>query len=181
MKTISFGLALFNPVAKAGDDLTVNEFDTVHFDGGLSSDNVRIEAYQWTFTFDGEVVTLSGINPFFTFTGAGKYVVTLNATDGEGNWATDEVVVTVRDKSPPVVIPGEDMEVDQIFLPSSLKYHKLVYQNNRLVGVSCINSMLDPGIMYQLVRRRVDLSEVRRNFAASPLDIGRLLMSRIRC
>jgi phenylglyoxylate dehydrogenase epsilon subunit len=76
---------------------------------------------------------------------------------------------------------SEDLEVDQMFFPSSLNYQKLVYQNNRLVGVSCINTMLDPGIMYQLVRRGVDLSEVRKNFAASPLDIGRLLMSRIWC
>ncbi len=74
---------------------------------------------------------------------------------------------------------GEDMEVDQMFLPTSMQYQKLVYQNDRLVGVSSINTMLDPGIMYQLIQRRVDLSEVKKSFAAAPLEMGRLLMSRI--
>ena len=74
---------------------------------------------------------------------------------------------------------ADGMEVDQVFLPTSLQYQKLVFQNDRLVGVSCINTLLDPGIMYQLIRRRVDLKEFKARFAASPLEMGRIVMSKI--
>jgi len=47
------------------------------------------------------------------------------------------------------------------------------------VAVSGVNTMLDPGIMYELVRQRVDLSEVKARFAAGPLQMGRILMSKI--
>jgi phenylglyoxylate dehydrogenase epsilon subunit len=73
----------------------------------------------------------------------------------------------------------EGMEVDQVFLPSSLQYRKLVFQDDRLVGASGIDSDLDPGIMCQLIRQRVDLGEVKGRFAAEPLETGRILMSKI--
>jgi phenylglyoxylate dehydrogenase epsilon subunit len=77
--------------------------------------------------------------------------------------------------------PCEGIQVDLMFLPASQHYQKLVYQNNRLVGVSCINSSLDPGIMYQLIKRQVDLTEVKKDFSTAPRDMGRLLMSRTWC
>jgi len=40
-------------------------------------------------------------------------VVTLNVTDAAGNWAVDEMVVTVRDTTPPAAVAGPDVEVDQ--------------------------------------------------------------------
>jgi phenylglyoxylate dehydrogenase epsilon subunit len=73
----------------------------------------------------------------------------------------------------------DDMEVDQVFLPSSLQYQKLVFHKDRLVGVSGINSMLEPGIMYQLVKRRLDLSDVKKRFASNPLEMGRVMMSQM--
>jgi phenylglyoxylate dehydrogenase epsilon subunit len=78
-------------------------------------------------------------------------------------------------------VPGEGMEVDLTFLPASQQYQKLVYRNNRLVGVSCVNSSLDPGIMYQLIKRQVDLSAVKKGFSTAPREMGRLLMSRTWC
>ena len=71
------------------------------------------------------------------------------------------------------------VEVDQVFLPTSFKYQKLVFQEDRLVGVSAINMMLDPGVMCQLVRRRVELKEFKGRLASEPLETGRILMSRI--
>ncbi|MBW2608872.1 MAG: FAD-dependent oxidoreductase [Deltaproteobacteria bacterium] len=73
----------------------------------------------------------------------------------------------------------KDIEVDQLFHPTSMQYQRLIYTNDCLVGVSSINTMLDPGIMYQLIQRRVDLGEVKKAFAASPLETGRILMSKI--
>jgi phenylglyoxylate dehydrogenase epsilon subunit len=74
---------------------------------------------------------------------------------------------------------AEGIEVTKEFLPADVRYQKLLFQDDRLVGASGINSDLDPGIMCQLIRRRVDLGEVKERFADAPLETGRILMSRI--
>jgi len=66
-----------------------------------------------------------------------------------------------------------------VYLPSSQRYQKLVFKNNRLVGVSAINARLDPGILRELIQRQVDLAEVKERFASAPLDTGRLLMTKL--
>ena len=76
---------------------------------------------------------------------------------------------------------SEHTEVDLMSLPASQQYQKLVYRENRLVGISCINSVLDPGIMYQLIKRQVDLGDIKKGFSTAPRETGRLLMSRIWC
>jgi phenylglyoxylate dehydrogenase epsilon subunit len=68
-------------------------------------------------------------------------------------------------------------EVDQVFLPSSCKYQKLVFSNDRLVGAAGINSDLDPGIILELIKRKISLKEVKAKFAAAPLEMSRVLMS----
>lgn len=77
--------------------------------------------------------------------------------------------------------PGgeKDVEVDRVFLPGSEQYRKFIYHGDRLVGVSSINSSLDPGIMVQIIRRQVDLGSVRKNFSSAPLETARFLMARI--
>ncbi len=74
---------------------------------------------------------------------------------------------------------GDGFEVDQVVLPSSFKYQKLVFQGNYLLGAQGINSDLDPGVLVQLIRRRVNLEEMKGKFAAAPVEMSRLLMSRI--
>jgi len=69
--------------------------------------------------------------------------------------------------------------VDRVFLPGSEQYQKLVYRGDRLVGVSCINSSLDPGIMVEIIRRQIDLGSLRKSFSSAPLETGRLLMAEI--
>jgi len=71
----------------------------------------------------------------------------------------------------------EGVEVDLIFQPTSMQYQKLVFEGDRLVGVSGINTDLDPGIMWQLIRRKVELGKMKRRLAALPLETGRILMS----
>jgi len=79
------------------------------------------------------------------------------------------------------VVPDseEGFEVGLIFQPTSMQYQKLVFEGDRLVGISGINTGLDPGIMWQLIRRKIELGKMKRKFAAFPLDTGRILMSRI--
>ena len=73
----------------------------------------------------------------------------------------------------------EGYEVKQVFLPKNLQYYKLVFKEGRLVGASGINANMDPGIMLQLIGRKVDLKGVKTQFLASPIDTGRVLMSRL--
>ncbi len=73
----------------------------------------------------------------------------------------------------------EDLEVDTIYSPAGLKYQKLVFREDRLIGASAINAALDPGVICQTIRRKVQMGEMKRGFAASPLEYGRLFMSRL--
>ena len=72
-----------------------------------------------------------------------------------------------------------NFEVNTIYFPSSRQYQKLVFQKNRLVGVSAINMELDPGILRELIQRKIDLSDVKGQFTADPLNTGRLLMTKL--
>jgi phenylglyoxylate dehydrogenase epsilon subunit len=74
---------------------------------------------------------------------------------------------------------NEGYEVEQASLPDSLQYQKLIFKKGQLVGASGINTSLDPGIMLQLIGRKVDLEEVKAQFVASPVDTGRILMSKL--
>ena len=71
----------------------------------------------------------------------------------------------------------EEIEVEKLFLPEACRYQKLAFKDDRLVGAQGINSGLDPGLMHQLIRRRVYLGEVKARFCASPLEMSRVLMS----
>jgi hypothetical protein len=100
------------PSADAGPDQNVNEDVLVAFNGSGSSDNIGIVNYTWNFT-DGALVMLYGLQPTYTFNMPGIFVVTLRVTDAEGNWATDNVTVTVRDITPPSADAGPDQVVDE--------------------------------------------------------------------
>ena len=74
---------------------------------------------------------------------------------------------------------AKGVEVNKVSLPEDTLYQKLVLQEACLVGASGINSELDPGILLQLIRRRIDLQDVRQVFADDPLGAGRVLMTKI--
>jgi phenylglyoxylate dehydrogenase epsilon subunit len=54
-----------------------------------------------------------------------------------------------------------------------------VLRDDQLVGIATINDFVDAGIMWQLIRRRVDLSAMRAAFVADPRTTGRQLMSQL--
>ena len=89
------------PTAEAGSDQTIDQGDVANLDGSLSTDNVRIVDYQWTFEYDGELRTLTGASRSFTFEIPGAYEVTLTVTDHVGLEGSDKMLVTVLDIVPP--------------------------------------------------------------------------------
>lgn len=58
------------------------------------------------------------------------------------------------------------------------RYLKIIFDGGRLTGIFGINEYFDGGIMWQLILRRIDLTEVRDRFVENPLAVGREIMSR---
>lgn len=57
------------------------------------------------------------------------------------------------------------------------RYLKVTLQDNRLKGIFGINVPFDPGIMWQLILRQLDLSALKDEFLERPQQVGRRLMS----
>jgi hypothetical protein len=102
-----------NPIAEAGPDQTIDctgPLTRVSFDGTASSDpdGDPLE-YEWCAP-DG----VFGDNDRFSPTPTGYFpigptLVTLTVTDGKGGLATDDVLITVQDAQPPVVVCTTDI------------------------------------------------------------------------
>jgi len=103
----------FAPFAKAGDDIIIDQHQTVSFDGSDSFDNGIIVNYTWSFDYNGTDNMIYGIAANFTFEAAGTYLVDLTVTDGGGNSDTDNLTVTANDITPPDANAGEDVTIDQ--------------------------------------------------------------------
>ena len=101
------------PLASAGVDRTVGQDEAVGLDASGSSDNVGIANYTWTFTDGGVPMVVEGRTGTVRFKEVGTYTITLNVTDADGNWATDDVTVTVIDLTAPVAEAGADITVAQ--------------------------------------------------------------------
>ena len=66
--------------------------------------------------------------------------------------------------------------VDKTVLPSANIYQKMIFQGNVLVGVSAINTDLDPGIVMNLIRTRAELKDEKAEFLSNPINVTRRLM-----
>jgi len=88
------------PTADAGGDQTMMGGELVTLDGTGSSDDVGVVNWTWTFMYEGSPVELWGPVVDFTFWVEGVYDITLNVTDAAGNWATDEVQITISGMIP---------------------------------------------------------------------------------
>ncbi len=101
------------PHAHAGTDRTVDQGDTVTFDGGGSRDNVGVVGYRWTIEDAGGTHEEEGRVVEHAFASAGVFTATLTVRDLAGNEATTSVQVTVRDTEDPVATAGGDRTVDE--------------------------------------------------------------------
>ena len=57
-------------------------------------------------------------------------------------------------------------------------YLKIVLKDRRLAGIFGVNAAFDPGIMWELILRGIDLGEEKLAFLRSPQDTARALMSK---
>jgi len=89
------------PVAKAGEDMEINQGDTLHLNGDGSHDNVGIVNYTWTFDYDGKAWSLFGVNFEFVFDVPGEYEIRLAVRDKAGNEGADNLTARVNDVSQP--------------------------------------------------------------------------------
>jgi parallel beta-helix repeat protein len=101
------------PVADAGDDIVIDQGQTVELNGSGSYDNARITRWLWTvqhptgsLTFPTPVVDL-------TYNEAGVFHVGLAVWDEFDNSATDSIMITVRDTVGPTAVAGDDIVIDQ--------------------------------------------------------------------
>ena len=102
------------PMAFAGDDVVIDQFDTVYFNGNQSWDAFDIIGnYSWTFFYNASWVFLYGVQTNFTFEIPGNYSVSLRVIDLAGHEDSESLSVTVRDITPPVARSGGNMVVDQ--------------------------------------------------------------------
>ena len=84
------------PTANAGADQVSKEGASVTFDGSLSTDNVGIFNYTWTFNYSGVLKNLYGVAPSFKFNIMGTYNVTLTVRDEAGFSDSDIMTVIVN-------------------------------------------------------------------------------------
>jgi VCBS repeat-containing protein len=108
--TITINHVNHPPVAAAGPDQTVNEGDTVAFDGSQSSDvDDDSLTYSWLFSDGG---TATGATPTHVYGDEGVYTVTLTVDDGHGGQSSSTLKVTVNDV-PPTLTLGGDSSVNE--------------------------------------------------------------------
>lgn len=75
-------------------------------------------------------------------------------------------------------VSSDGLEVDQVASPASQRYQKLLFQNDRLVGAQSINTNLDPGVMSEVIRRKIDLKDMKAQFVDHPQETGLTLMTK---
>ena len=106
------------PVANAGEDKTVGQYDYVCLDGSASSDpNGDNITYNWTITSmpDGIEAMLDNsvaVAPCFTPNEVGDYMVQLIVNDDEYDSDSDTVTISVEGNSRPVADAAEDRDVN---------------------------------------------------------------------
>jgi phenylglyoxylate dehydrogenase epsilon subunit len=74
---------------------------------------------------------------------------------------------------------GARYTVEETYLPAEGVYRRMIFDGRVLVGVAAVDSDLDPGILCELVRRRVDLGDDLAEFIRNPAHLSRRLMWKV--
>ena len=76
--------------------------------------------------------------------------------------------------------PSEGEEAHRVLRPEAHEYRTLVFRGETLVGAAAIDSPLDPGVLWHLIRRRVGLGDVKDAFCESPRETARSLAAKLK-
>ncbi len=93
------------PDVAAVKDITIKVGETAHLVGS-ATDNIGIVNWIWSFTYQGNPVTLTGQTASYTFQVAGIYSAELIVYDAAGNRASVKFTITVKEVNLPVF--GQD-------------------------------------------------------------------------
>ena len=84
------------PIARLGDDITIEVNNDVILDGSASTDNNQIKQWFWYFKYDNTDIILSGEIVNYTFHKPGRYEITLEVLDQSNNSHTEKIVIFVE-------------------------------------------------------------------------------------
>jgi hypothetical protein len=108
MHTFTFETGTFEdlepPVANGGPDRVVDQHSLVYLDGTGSTDDVGVVNWTWRFFYDGELISVYGSSPQFTFDIVDTYEITLSVADEADKTGVTTIEIRVRDTEPPVVV-----------------------------------------------------------------------------
>jgi hypothetical protein len=177
------------PIADSGPNQTIDEDTLWTFDARVSSDNVGIVKFTWTF-FDTSPIILFGVKPTHNFSNPGIFIVTLNVIDAAGNSGQNTMSITVKDITPPVADAGQDQRIpvgglavlngsrsaDNVGIA---KYAwNLVYNgDSRSLEGKTVSFTFDKGGIYEVVLTVIDGSGNPNNdsVAITVMDTGRVI------
>ena len=111
--SVVFSVDDVSPIAIAGEDVAVGQYENITLNGNASYDNVGISLFQWEFLYLGEHVKLGEKVVSFKMERPGEYGVTLTVADESGNRDTDNLTIVVRDITLPTADAGPDILTDQ--------------------------------------------------------------------
>jgi len=149
-----------NPIAHAGDDQTVIAGETMTLNGSASTDNVEVFNYTWTFQYMNGTTVLYGAQPDFTFALTGVYNVTLNVSDEAGNYATDNVIITVKE----VIINAFDLTIKVVPKNATVKVNgnSVTLENGTVTMKDLVTGLYNIEVSkqgYETATRTVNLTE----------------------
>ena len=101
------------PMANAGNDRTIGQFETVVLNASLCNGIKSTLNYTWSLIYNGTPQTLYGCTSMFRFDHMGEYTVTLEIRDFLGRNDTDTMTVTVLDSVNPFADAGVDITIEQ--------------------------------------------------------------------
>jgi hypothetical protein len=95
---------VIEPISQPGPDMTSDEDSPTILDGSLSSDNIAIVNWTWSFSDGDDDVTLYGKENSYIFNQPGRYRVLLKVSDAAGNWQKTPFDINVNDITDPVIV-----------------------------------------------------------------------------
>ena len=87
------------PLADAGRNITAVQGEPIHLNGNRSRDNVGIENYTWLYFHNGDVNMSYGEIITIVLDDPDEYIITLIISDHEKNTATDNLTITVLERT----------------------------------------------------------------------------------